>query len=501
MTPYLNYLVEANLGLSLFLVIYYILFRTESDFSIKRYFLLTSILASLLFPVVHLQSQQATIPSLQHVIPTYWLQEVVVGTKTETHTASSLSIWLYLAWIYSFGIALGVIRFLYRMVTLSRFIGRSNTYTINGVHVFESTENQPSFSFFNFVFIGQADALSNTEKEQIILHESEHSKRLHSFDILLTEVISIFFWFNPLVFLYKTFFVQLHEFEADARAAEKHGVNNYCSLLAKVAILSANIPLANHFNNSLTLKRIEMMRTLKTKTKSWKLTSAALLVSTFFFIVACQDQVMDDVKEIARGSSMATEVPGYIQTQIDAIINGNPDKKFVVIETSSEEGKKTLDKFDASRVSSMHIFKTDPTKNESPRSFVIFEYNESAAQLAEATQDGDVFLVVEKSAAPRGGMDSFYQLIAANLKYPETARLNNIEGKVFIEFIIQTDGSLTDFKVLKGVSPDIDNEAIRVISLSPPWEPATQKGRVVKQRMVLPISFSLAAGKKISSVN
>jgi protein TonB len=75
--------------------------------------------------------------------------------------------------------------------------------------------------------------------------------------------------------------------------------------------------------------------------------------------------------------------------------------------------------------------------------------------------------------------------------YPKAAREKGIEGKVFIEFTIQEDGTLTDHKILKGVAEDLNQEALRVLQSAPRWTPGKVKGKAVKQRMVMPISFSL----------
>ena len=103
--------------------------------------------------------------------------------------------------------------------------------------------------------------------------------------------------------MYKKIFVHLHEYEADARSVKTHDVNDYCSLLAKVALLSADIRLANHFSNSLTLKRIQMIRKIRSKTKWWKVALLGATVPLFFFVVACQDQLAGDVTALAGDSS------------------------------------------------------------------------------------------------------------------------------------------------------------------------------------------------------
>jgi len=103
----------------------------------------------------------------------------------------------------------------------------------------------------------------------------------------------------------------------------------------------------------------------------------------------------------------------------------------------------------------------------------------------------EVFLVVEESAAPQGGMQAFYEYVGKKLKYPAQARRMGIEGKVFVEFVINRDGSIQDVKAIKGIGAGCDEEAVRVIQSAPSWKAGKQRGKPVRQRMVLPITFKL----------
>jgi protein TonB len=102
-----------------------------------------------------------------------------------------------------------------------------------------------------------------------------------------------------------------------------------------------------------------------------------------------------------------------------------------------------------------------------------------------------VYSIVDETAVPSAGMTDYYKFISENLSYPLNAKTKGTEGKVFVEFIVETDGTLSDVKVMKGVSPELDAEALRVVKLSPRWVPGKQDGVSVRQKMVLPINFSL----------
>lgn len=106
-------------------------------------------------------------------------------------------------------------------------------------------------------------------------------------------------------------------------------------------------------------------------------------------------------------------------------------------------------------------------------------------------EEPDYFDVVETPAEPEGGIVAFYKYVSKNIKYPHQARRMQVEGKVFVQFVINKDGSLTDIKVIKGIGAGCDEEAIKVLESAPRWKPGKQRGVPVRQRMVLPITFQL----------
>jgi protein TonB len=123
----------------------------------------------------------------------------------------------------------------------------------------------------------------------------------------------------------------------------------------------------------------------------------------------------------------------------------------------------------------------------------IAEVNFSDVGLAppEEEKADDIFTIVDEKPEPAGGYSSFYDYVSRNLHYPNKARLLGIEGRVFIQFVVEKDGSLTDIQVVKGVGGGCDEEAVRVISQAPKWNPGKQRGRPVRVRMILPVVFKL----------
>lgn len=102
-----------------------------------------------------------------------------------------------------------------------------------------------------------------------------------------------------------------------------------------------------------------------------------------------------------------------------------------------------------------------------------------------------LFIVVEEEPTPVGGMQSFYDYIVKHLTYPTKAHRMNIEGRVYVQFVVEKDGSITNVKVIKGIGGGCDEEALRVVESAPPWNPGKQRGHAVRAQMVVPIVFTL----------
>lgn len=110
----------------------------------------------------------------------------------------------------------------------------------------------------------------------------------------------------------------------------------------------------------------------------------------------------------------------------------------------------------------------------------------------EEKEDVDqIFSVVEETAEPKGGMPAFYKYVGEKMKYPAQARRMGVEGRVFVEFVVNRDGSIVDVKAIKGIGAGCDEEAVRVVQSAPSWKPGKQRGKPVRQKMVIPIIFKL----------
>lgn len=113
-------------------------------------------------------------------------------------------------------------------------------------------------------------------------------------------------------------------------------------------------------------------------------------------------------------------------------------------------------------------------------------------KVEEPKEDVDmIFTIVEETATPKGGMAAFYKYVGSKMKYPPQATRMGVEGKVYVEFVINRDGSIVDVRVVRGIGAGCDEEAVRVVEASPAWNPGKQRGKPVRQKYTLPIQFKL----------
>jgi len=123
---------------------------------------------------------------------------------------------------------------------------------------------------------------------------------------------------------------------------------------------------------------------------------------------------------------------------------------------------------------------------------VLRETRKQSLTANEEYQEAEIFTVVEESPHFPGGEDAVIKFLQENLKYPVIARESSIQGTVFITFVIEKDGTITDIRVLRGIGGGCDEEALRALKLMPRWIPGKQRGKPVRVQFNLPVKFSLA---------
>ena len=127
----------------------------------------------------------------------------------------------------------------------------------------------------------------------------------------------------------------------------------------------------------------------------------------------------------------------------------------------------------------------DVDQNEVIEEYVAPEVEE------EEIQEAEIFTIVEEMPEFPGGMNKLGEYLAKNIKYPQMARETGIQGRVFITFVVEPDGSVTNVQVLRSLGGGCDEEAIRVVKSMPKWKPGKQRGKPVRVSYILPVNFKL----------
>ena len=121
---------------------------------------------------------------------------------------------------------------------------------------------------------------------------------------------------------------------------------------------------------------------------------------------------------------------------------------------------------------------------------IIEEYVPVEVEEEEVTEQ-EIFQIVEEMPAYPGGDQKLMEYVAKNIKYPQIARETGIQGRVFVGFVVEPDGSVSNVKVLRGIGGGCDEEAMRVVKSMPKWKPGKQRGKAVRVSYMLPVNFKL----------
>ena len=499
MTSYANFLLEANLCLLLLGGFYFLILHGELHFKLRRYYLLASVTASVLVPFLDFASPfsiESTIP-LFNELQGFILPEVtILGTGSKipglSQPATALPAGTIIAVLYAVGVFVLLTLFTFRLYRLLAFYkAKEKQRTISKRYVFIPTDGQwPTFSFFRLLFFDNTTDLTKVEKDNVLKHEEAHIRQWHSVDVLFLELVKILCWFNPMAWMLRRAIQDVHEFLADESTLKHNDPQEYESLLAKIAIKQMTPSFGNHFNKSLILKRIEIMKTPRSKPSTWKWLGALFFVFTLVFLFSCNEEAIKSVDQ-AMETAAQGQVPAHLQDVLAGLQQENPGAEFAYLRTdiNNKDQMRVLQELSSpSTLAYINIPKDEEIIE------VLINKN-GTMELAESSKktsgSGDLYQIVDQPATPPGGYEEFYRFIAENMNYPAQARKMGVQGKVYIQFVVEKDGSVTEVKALKGIGAGCDHEAIRVVASSGKWSIPRRDGKPVRQQIVLPITFKL----------
>lgn len=608
----MHYLLEANLYLVAFYLLYIALLRSETLYQLNRAYLLITTLIAFILPVLQLgilkpkpvpllpvMSATTAVTTVEPMVSA--LPPTTVEPMVSTATTPPLTLADYVLIAYA-TIALVLFALLVfkigRLVMLSKK-GRSSKQ--NGIKVIEIPGTNVAFSFFGYLFVNTELLSSPT----ILRHEEVHIRQKHSWDVIYFELIKIINWFNPVVYLLQKSLKEVHEFIADHEVATaENGAADYADLLISNAYGLWPNQLTNSFFNKNLLKRRIIMLYQRPSGKAARLKylitlplmAGLLCASTMAFTdknygfidldPAKQVQQLTDhyAKSIGHNDtkdaydnfssgledSVAERIPSdqtstapankadatpsfpggdnafhdFLKANIDHNITGTDgtvENNVMMVFTVAKDGslydinvhRAGADEFSDQTYDELkRVIKLSPkwipaTQNGqtvNAKRFVIFNSDknlsfgrkeyikgwEKAGLSDDAVQQlhmspmpvnttGQVLPAIADSIFNRvevlpqfpGGLTGFAKFLKDNIHYPAADKEAKIQGRVFVQFVVEKDGSLSGLKVVRTPSETLAAEALRVMATSPKWTAGMNKGVAVRTMLTVPINFSL----------
>ncbi len=282
MTDFILYSIKSGLCLAIFYGFYQLVLVKETHVKRNRFYLLTALVLSFVLPTINFTLDHEQLAKANQFV---WEFENSVEDQlqfSEPNIAEGFS-FSYRFWICFFYV-LGVItilgRFIFNLVSIFKIIRANEIKKEGDLNLIYLEQAHSPYSFFSYVFLNPS-ILSKTENKQILLHESIHSKQLHSIDLLIIELFKAFFWFNPIIYLFKNALVEVHEYCADqACIVDATNKISYQQCLLKHVESKMNLNLTSAFKSSLTLKRIKMIK--KSNTSVWAHLRLILILPVLF---------------------------------------------------------------------------------------------------------------------------------------------------------------------------------------------------------------------------
>lgn len=502
MTTFLLYDLKVALLIAVFYMFYRLLAARETFHRLNRAVLLASVVLSLALPLcvvtVHRTVEVDSMPQPMASVGVPEVGEIVADELSNTPATA-------LAVVYLLGVAFCLARTSVHILSVRRLIARCREVpmpsyihdNVGGMRLFVAEDEKiKPFSWMRSVVLSrkdyEEDLADGARGHSIVLaHECGHVACRHSVDMLFVDLIVALQWFNPVVWLLRQDLRIVHEYEADARVLSQ-GFNayQYLSLLVQKAAGDAGYSVANGISlSSIVSKRVIMM----TKNQSSKYSWAKLLyiVPIVAISLAATAKTVIDYK-VVEVPETAVNDEGDKQPFIDVNLKSDDEKLYVVDgNIASKEIVDALVKEEIEAVSVLTGETATKLWGSKGANGVIMITTKGANVSEKAVAIDSVMQIPEEMPKFPGGDKALIEFLQKNVKYPVEAQKKGVEGRVVVSFVVEKDGSLTEIKTVKSVDPLLDEEAVRVVSAMPKWEPGKQKGKPVRVKYNVPISFKL----------
>ncbi len=491
------YLLKVSGGLGIIFLPYYFIFRNDPNLGMKRFYLVTGLIAAWVFPLIAFRRPDI----LVNLTPMVFIDPLDNETgQVFTGTGSTHSITVHWFQVLVLTYLTGVIFLLLKnlFIILKWNHTWSKTKSADGITF---TRNNEVFTIFTKIFI-PGKLQYNQDLDNVLLHEKAHVQQLHFIDLTMMELTLLLTWFNPFSWLISRMIKENHEHLAD-RQVLSAGVNpaRYRAQLLNYTLGVNVFRLGSQFNHSLTLKRFNMMKKPKKSPKG--ILKIALLIPAVLLtlgltvgmtppqktikgkvVLAESGEPVPGASVVIKGttSGTVTDRDGSFMLNID----GDPH---IVI---SFVGYSNID-IKASKI------KNKPLKLEQK----VFMVNLDSTPVHNSEKEVDkihirpsddpekepVFFIVENMPMYPGGKSELKNYIYSHVKYPEVAKSKGISGEVFVQFIVSQTGKLEDITVARSTNKAFEQPSLEVFKNMPDWNPGSQRGKPVKVQVIVPVKF------------
>jgi TonB family protein len=428
MNSLIIYAVKAALYLTAFYLVYFLFLSRDTTYGRNRAYIIAAGVLSLIMPLITLHTSRPL--EIQYFGK--MLNEVFITATPEKYSSSGL--WFkdadtlqIIFAIYIIGAAIIVLKLIADLLNLLLLISRHRENDSRIIR-FHSF-NTSGFSAMGYIFINSR--LTRDEIDEIIKHETNHLRMNHFIDIIFIELIKAFQWFNPTIYFFDRSLRAIHEYQADRECLNSGiPVANYQNLLLNQVFRTKAFNLTNSFSNPSLVRKRMLMMTKKPSSALAAIKLAAVIPFAGFLLLAI---------------SAYREMPITEQKQ--------------------------------------------NTENNSGKIPVV--YGENAYSATSEEYKTTPYVVVEEMPSFPGGDTELLKYLGSNTQYPEKAKINGVQGRVIVKFCVNETGGIDRISVLKGVDPELDAEAVRVVSTLPAFIPGKQGGVAVPTWYMVPLTFTL----------
>jgi hypothetical protein len=343
------YLAKFILCSGLFYLAYMLLFEKERMNHFKRFYLLLSLALSFAIPLITIESKAEIVPveAIYNFEPT---EISAIPNQSTTFSPqpkeepSSIPYLLFGAYIGITSFLLA--RFIKNMVSLGIKVKNGKKAAWQGITIILNAKESAAYSFMNYIFVSQADYENDKIHEGILQHELAHVKQKHSIDVILIELLQVFFWFNPLLYFYRKAIQINHEYLADESVIHHHqDINTYQLVLINYISTQSGLTLTSQFNYLTIKKRLTMMsKTNTTRATFGKqlLILPILALAVFLFSTKTEAQEVKNhvTKEAQKQTSGKTS-----ELLMNNSFSAYPPTKEGLNEDDQKEYKALVDKY------------------------------------------------------------------------------------------------------------------------------------------------------------